>query len=217
MDPYHARRHFRLRLERGVDTVVWKREQEGAVAMGLDKGHRLVGLAVSEVFPRGAVRQRGNPVRRKVARRLTLGGAATVHIEALMLGAMLVTAEMPLADRRGGVASGRKPLRDRYRLERQVLCPVSRSPAIEPSWTRGLSAVRPTPYGIGLVQKDTHESSVIGSRLPSYYLNLASGWVSDQAADRGETHGVHDHGNRAMDGGGGRSPRDGWNRGRRRW
>ncbi len=112
-----------LRLDRRVHAVVREVEEEWLVAVSLDKPHRLGSLAVSEIFPRRAVGERGDLVGREVARWLAPVGAANVLVEALMRRAELVASEVPLADRRCGVAGRLEPFGHRHRLERQVLLP----------------------------------------------------------------------------------------------
>ena len=94
------------------------------VAVGLDEGHCLSRQPVGEGFAGGAIGERGDLVGGEVARRLTAVGAGAVDVEALLLGAMVGAAEMPLADRRRRIAGFRKTLGHRHRFERQMLLPI---------------------------------------------------------------------------------------------
>ena len=107
-----------------MDAEVGEIKKEGMVAVGLDEGHCLSRQPVGEGFAGGAIGERGDLVGGEVARRLTAVGAGDVDVEALLLGAMVGAAEMPLADRRRRIAGFRKTLGHRHRFERQMLLPI---------------------------------------------------------------------------------------------
>ena len=107
-----------------MDAEVGEIKKEGMVAVGLDEGHRLPRQPVGEGFAGGAIGECGDLVGGEVARWLTAVGAGEVDVEALLLGAMVDAAEMPLTDRRRGIARPPQSLRHRHRFQRQQFLPI---------------------------------------------------------------------------------------------
>ena len=109
-----------------MDGVVRQVQEEGPVPVSADEADRLVGETVREVLlvVPGLEVRRPEP---EVAAGGRAGfGAADVEVEALVLGPELGTAQVPLADRRGGVSGRPQRLGGRDLLKRELLADLGR-------------------------------------------------------------------------------------------